>query len=182
MNRRSVLKHIFYGLLALPLGQTIANKTQAAPLRPRSSGRLSVYNTHTRESLAVNYLNQDGSFNTGALEQLNHHFRCHFNSRVHPIDPVLFLLLDAIHTRLAAGNRPFHLVSGYRSPEYNQLLRKKSSGVAAKSLHLSGKAADIRLMGVNLAAIQKTALACKAGGVGTYARFIHVDTGPVRRW
>jgi uncharacterized protein YcbK (DUF882 family) len=78
----------------------------------------------------------------------------------------------------------FHIISGYRSPQTNQKLRSKSGGVAKKSLHMQGKAIDIRLPGCKLKQLRNAARALKAGGVGYYAKsdFIHVDTGRVRRW
>ena len=92
---------------------------------------------------------------------------------------VLYLLQQSVEI---AG--PFHIISGYRSPATNAKLHARSSGVATHSLHMQGKAVDIRLHGCKLDRLRNAALALKAGGVGYYARsnFIHVDTGRVRRW
>jgi uncharacterized protein YcbK (DUF882 family) len=92
---------------------------------------------------------------------------------------VLYLLQQSVGI---AG--PFHIISGYRSPVTNEKLRNNSSGVAKRSLHMQGKAVDIRLPGCKLNRLRNAALELKAGGVGYYAKsdFIHVDTGRVRRW
>ena len=80
--------------------------------------------------------------------------------------------------------QPFHIISGYRSPKTNSMLHDKSDGVATHSLHMEGKAVDIRLPGRQLASVRDTALGMQRGGVGYYARsdFVHVDVGRVRRW
>jgi uncharacterized protein YcbK (DUF882 family) len=79
---------------------------------------------------------------------------------------------------------PFHVISGYRSPETNALLRKRNRGVAKNSLHVVGKAIDIRLPGVPLSVLRRVAVKLRGGGVGYYPRsnFIHVDIGRVRYW
>ena len=182
MNRREALKLIFSGCIAstcIPIWVQIA---KALPAKPGFSGMLSIYNVHTHELLTVRYLDKSGGFDQSALKRLDHLFKCHFTGQIHPIDPKLILLLDTLRSNLGAHERPFELVSGYRSPEYNKLLRKKSSNVAKKSYHLKGMAADIRIAGVDLADIRDTAKRLKAGGVGNYSQFIHIDAGPVRYW
>jgi uncharacterized protein YcbK (DUF882 family) len=99
-----------------------------------------------------------------------------------PIDPALYVLMDRIHTRLGAGKRSLQLISGYRSPEYNRFLRARSNGVAKKSYHLKGMAADIAIKGISLQQIRDEAVTLAQGGVGDYDKFIHVDIGPVRTW
>ena len=95
-------------------------------------------------------------------------------------------LLDVLCLlRQQVGNgEPFHLISGYRSPETNAALAAANGGVARRSLHVEGKAADIRLPGSALGTLHRAAVALKAGGVGLYTRsdFVHVDTGRVRYW
>ena len=146
------------------------------------SGRLAVYNAHTDESLQIRYMTPDGNLIPHALERLNRLFRCHHNHAVKEIDPSLFVLMDRIHTRLGAGRRPLRLISGYRSPEYNEFLRSRGSRVAKKSYHLKGMAADIHIKGVKLAKLREVAGQINGGGVGSYSQFIHVDVGPVRSW
>jgi uncharacterized protein YcbK (DUF882 family) len=81
-------------------------------------------------------------------------------------------------------NKPFHVISGYRSPKTNAMLAKNSSGVAKHSLHMDGLAVDIRLPGRDLSSLHRAALSMKAGGVGYYpvSDFVHVDVGRVRQW
>ena len=81
-------------------------------------------------------------------------------------------------------NGSFQIISAYRSPATNEKLRAKSNGVAKRSLHMQGRAIDIRLPGCDLKNLRNAALDLKAGGVGYYAKsnFIHIDTGRVRRW
>jgi uncharacterized protein YcbK (DUF882 family) len=95
-------------------------------------------------------------------------------------------LLDQLHTlqHLMESNETFHIISGYRSPQTNAALRAESSGVAKHSLHMEGKAIDIRLPGRDLSLLRKAALGMNAGGVGYYPEhdFVHLDTGRVRHW
>ena len=99
------------------------------------------------------------------------------------MDPRLFDLLHSIQSRLEL-NRPFQLVSGYRSPATNAALHAESGEVAAHSQHLVGKASDIRIEGTELANLHRAALSLKAGGVGFYpvSNFVHVDVAAVRQW
>ncbi len=87
-------------------------------------------------------------------------------------------------TARLGGAQPFHVISGYRSPRTNAMLHAKSNGVATHSLHIVGKAIDIRLPGRALPDLRDAALALRRGGVGYYPKsdFVHVDTGRVRRW
>lgn len=178
MNRRHALKLILLGSFT-PIWSQIV---EASSLKSNCSRRLSFYNIHTNESLTVDYLDQNGFFDQTALNRLNCLFRCHYNKHVHQIDPQLFVLLDVLRSYLGANERTYELISGYRSPEYNELLRSKSRKVAKRSYHMKGMAADVRLEGVDLSAIQKAARCLKVGGVGKYSQFIHLDVGPVRSW
>ncbi len=154
----------------------------ARPAAGDLSGRITVTNLHTLETLRIRYLEKDGRFNAQALARLDHLFRCHYSGATKRIDPSLYLLLDRIHTRLEAGKRPLMLISGYRSPQYNRLLRARGKGVAKRSYHLRGMAADIHIKGLHLERIHHTAMALAQGGVGGYPQFVHVDVGPVRHW
>lgn len=182
LTRRKALKMLIAGAMATSVAP-LAALTARAALPPQScSGRLALYNLHTEEALKIRYLDRRGAFDPKALRRLNHFFRCHHTNQVHPIDPDLYLLLDRLRQSLGAQSRRFELVSGFRSEDYNRLLRQKSSQVAKKSYHLLGMAADIRLEGVPLTSIHQAAQRLKAGGVGRYDDFIHVDVGPVRSW
>jgi len=183
ISRRILIKRALAGgASALLLPWWAALPAQAGIPAEEVSGRIAVVNLHTNESLRIRYREKDGRFLPQALARLNHLFRCHYDNKEKPIDPALYVLLDRIHTRLGAGQRPLLLISGYRSPEYNRLLRARSIGVAKQSYHLKGMAADIRIRGIGLHKVREEAVTLAQGGVGAYDRFIHVDLGPVRTW
>ena len=118
-----------------------------------------------------------------ALTAINHLLRDFRTSEVHAIDPGLLDLLHGL-TDLTGSTQPFQVISGYRSPATNEMLRHRSEGVASGSLHMKGQAIDIRLADVPLAKLRNAALAVRRGGVGYYpaSDFVHVDTGRVRTW
>jgi uncharacterized protein YcbK (DUF882 family) len=99
------------------------------------------------------------------------------------MDVKLLDLLTELH-RQTGSKQPFQIISGYRSPKTNASLAAESNGVAKHSMHLEGRAIDIRLADVNLRDLRNTAVAMKRGGVGIYpsSNFVHVDTGRVRTW
>lgn len=144
--------------------------------------KLSFYNTHTGENLNVCYYIQ-GKYCPDALDEINHLLRDHRTNEIKPIDTRLLNLLFAISKQVEKRS-PIHIVSGYRSPETNAMLRKRSKKVARKSMHMQGKAIDIRWPGCDLNHLRRIAIALKGGGVGYYPRsnFVHVDTGEVRYW
>jgi uncharacterized protein YcbK (DUF882 family) len=149
-------------------------------LSPR--GRLALYHTHTEESLETIYF-VNGEYSQQALEDINYILRDHRSGEIKAIDTGLLDLLYAISSKLQTPC-PFHIISGYRSKVTNALLRRRSGGVARRSLHLEGKAADIRVPGCDLALLRRVAVDLKSGGVGYYPRpdFVHVDVGRVRYW
>ena len=138
--------------------------------------------THTGESLAVDY-QVDGVLVPGAVNSLNRFLRDHRNGRVVEMDPVLFDVLWTLRER-AGVDTPYQLISGYRSPETNEMLRGLGRKVAKNSLHMQGRAIDVRLPGVPTAKLRDLARELGVGGVGYYAHsdFVHVDTGRVRYW
>ncbi len=144
--------------------------------------RLALYNTHTGEALRVEYW-AGGDYIPGALAEINQVLRDHRTDEVMPIHQDLLDLLHTLGGVLEIGE-PFHVISGYRSPETNARLRKQRRRVARRSLHMEGMAIDVRVPGLKLSHLSRAALSLKAGGVGTYPRsnFIHLDIGPVRRW
>lgn len=143
---------------------------------------LRFYNTHTGEKLNSVYW-ADGKYLAHSLREVNYILRDPRNNEVHDIDTRLLDLLFAIRLELDAS-QPLHIISGYRSAETNAFLRAHTTGVAENSLHLVGKAIDIRLPGRELYHLQKVAVALRGGGVGYYPKsnFIHVDIGRVRYW
>jgi len=143
---------------------------------------LAFHNTHTGDQLNLTYFEQ-GRYIKDALHEINHLFRDYHDGTVHPIDPALLdQLYDLKHT--LEVRKPFHIVSGYRSPATNADLRKHSDGVAKNSLHMEGRAIDIRIEGLDTIRIRNAALAMQRGGVGYYEKsdFVHLDTGSVRTW
>ncbi|MDH3975793.1 MAG: DUF882 domain-containing protein [Deltaproteobacteria bacterium] len=149
---------------------------------PSYEKKLSFYNMHTGERLSAVYYSM-GRYLTEPLNDINHIMRDHRSGDVKAIDTKLLDLLYRLSVKIEA-KEPFHIISGYRSSESNAYLRSRSSGVAKKSLHLLGKAVDVRLPGRDLYLMRDAAMSLKGGGVGYYPGpdFIHLDTGPFRYW
>lgn len=144
---------------------------------------LAFEHTHTREHLSVVYAVAE-QYVPDALKTLNHFLRDHYSGDVGLIDPQLFDLLYRVRAELGA-RQPYHVISGYRCPTTNATLRStRGGGVATHSLHMDGKAIDVRIPGVPLDELRDAALSLRAGGVGFYPReqFVHIDTGHVRHW
>jgi uncharacterized protein YcbK (DUF882 family) len=155
----------------------------ARRLAVKAPGReLSLLNLHTGERLKAEYW-RNGQYVPGALRAVSVVLRDHCNNKTHPIDPQLLDLIHLLHAKLGSA-APFNVISGYRSPETNALMHEASAGVAAHSLHMEGRAIDIRLPGTRLASVKRIALDMALGGVGYYPTddFVHIDTGAVRRW
>lgn len=146
-------------------------------------GKLSLFNTNTRERLTVTYRNSLGEYCQDALQSLNWMFRCHNTNETAQMDLRVVEYLNRLDNSLGGGNE-IHIISGYRSPAYNQSLRNKSKGVAKDSFHMKGMAIDLKIPGISLERIRRTALALAAGGVGYYPRngFVHIDSGHFRTW
>jgi uncharacterized protein YcbK (DUF882 family) len=143
---------------------------------------LSFYHTHTGRSLHIVYYH-DGRYDPAALQRIDDFLKDFRNDQRHDIDPALLDVLYEIRVRTGT-HAPFQVISAYRSPATNAMLRQTTKGVAQHSMHLRGQAIDVRLADVNLAALRKVALQLKRGGVGFYpdSQFVHVDTGRVRYW
>jgi uncharacterized protein YcbK (DUF882 family) len=146
-------------------------------------GRLSLFNTHNRERLSVTFRNKDGEYDIDALNAINWILRCHYTNQETIMDVRTIEFLNTVDKKLG-GNNEIHIISGYRSPLYNRLLRQEGHGVARHSLHQVGKAIDIHIPGTSLAKIRQVALNLKYGGVGYYpgAGFVHLDSGQFRTW
>ena len=143
---------------------------------------LSFHHTHTDAELSVVYYS-DGRYLPEALGQIDHLLRDFRTEEIHVIDPKLLDILYDLS--VSTGSRGvYDVVSGYRSPATNAQLRKKSKSVAKKSLHMLGKAVDVRLTDVSSKTLRDAAIRLKKGGVGYYARsdFVHLDTGRFRSW
>ena len=184
MNRSS--RREFLQRLALAAPAVLVADRAFAAIGPgtaaAASRALTFHHTHTGERLAVEYFCR-GSYVPDALAAINRHLRDFRTGEEHVIDPALLDLLHRL-SLVTGSDRPFEVISGYRSPKTNQMLREKTSGVAASSLHMAGKAIDIRLGDVELPALRAAAIDLRAGGVGYYpeSQFVHVDTGRVRTW
>ena len=143
---------------------------------------LSFEHTHTGDKLKLTYFER-GNYIKDALQEINYLLRDFRTEDIHPIDTALLDQLFDLKQTLGV-NKPFHIISGYRSPFTNVLLRKHSHGVAEHSFHTQGRAIDIRLEGVSSKMIRNAALSMAQGGVGYYPRnnFVHLDTGNFRTW
>ncbi len=175
-------------LLALGVG-ALTTATVAAPGAALSKAfvgpierHIALHNLHTGEHLSLTYFDK-GRYLHGALSQVNRFLRDFRTGKSHAISPQLLDVLHALSAKLETG-QPFQVISGYRSPKTNARLAKHSHGVAHHSLHMAGKAIDIRAPGIDLADLHKAALELGRGGVGYYpdSDFVHVDVGPVRHW
>ncbi|MDV7269641.1 DUF882 domain-containing protein [Thioclava sp. A2] len=173
------------------LGAFAATAVMAAPTMSNAFGilrgagdirRIRMYSGRTGESLDTVYW-IEGEYVKEALKEINHFMRDWRNNKLKTIDPRTIDIAAASH-RLMDVNEPYMMLSGYRSPETNAMLRSRSRGVAKNSLHIQGQAADLRLKSRSVPQIYKAAIACNAGGVGKYSRsnFVHMDCGPIRHW
>lgn len=149
----------------------------------RNARELAMDHTHTREKLELIYA-VGTRYVPKALDHLDHFLRDHYTGDVGQMDPALYDLMHRIRLELKARDA-YQIISGYRSPRTNERLRVRGNGgVAKRSLHMDGKAIDIRIPGVPLSELRDAALSLKAGGVGYYpgSKFVHIDTGRVRSW
>lgn len=179
ISRRKLLK---VGLMAAVPALLPGVAMAAVQIIPKRARSLSFYNLHTGESLKTTYF-ANGEYVPGALREIDFILRDWRQNEVKQIDPALLDLLTGIHHRLGTSE-PFQIISGYRTPKTNAMLRSSSEGVAAHSLHLDGKAIDICVEGRSLKTIRAAAISMFGGGVGYYPRtgFVHVDTGRIRFW
>ncbi|MGB5831024.1 MAG: DUF882 domain-containing protein [Thiohalocapsa sp.] len=176
MNRR-----YFLGAgLALASAPVLAKSSKSRSKRPRT---LSLHHLHTDERLSLTYRIGD-NYQRSALSRLNSFLRDFRTGDSIAIDPHVYDLLFDVKTRLGHDDGVFEIIGGYRSPKTNAMLRRTSSGVANKSLHMTGKAIDVRLSEMPTRRIRDAALVLGRGGVGFYPKsdFVHLDTGRVRRW
>jgi uncharacterized protein YcbK (DUF882 family) len=173
------------------LGAFAATLVTAAPTYSNAAGflrgggdirRLKMHNARTGETMDTIYW-VEGKYIREALHEINFFFRDWRRNEVKQIDNRTVDIIAATHN-LVDATEPFLLLSGYRSPATNRMLRSRSGGVARNSLHLKGQAADLRLSSRSVRQVARAAISCGAGGVGKYSRsnFTHVDCGVVRSW
>lgn len=182
LNRRRFLR---LSTLCVAAGPLIFDHLTAEDLHAAPTAGVRVlrfHNTHTGECRDLSYWS-GGKYLTSGLTAANYILRDHRTEDVHPIDPELLDMLHELAVRLKV-TPDYDVISGFRSEQTNALLRREGHAVARRSYHLQGKAVDVRLAGVSLARLRKTALGLSRGGVGFYpdSRFVHLDTGPVRSW
>jgi uncharacterized protein YcbK (DUF882 family) len=166
---------------------TLARRAHASVIPARESGdplrQLSLDHLHTGEKLKLVYA-QGENYVPDALRTLNRFLRDHYSGEVGLIDPQLFDVLHQVQGVLGSRST-YEIISGYRCASTNENLRTtRAGGVAKKSLHMEGKAIDVRLKGVPLDELRDAAKSVQAGGVGYYPSdgFVHIDTGRVRYW
>ena len=166
-------------LLAMLLGAPAGPVNGAASAGQR---QLSFYHTHTQRELQIIYA-IDGHYVDSALSEINAFLADFRNGDQLVIDPKLLDLIYDVRETLG-GDGAFEVISAYRSPATNEMLRSKSSGVVKNSQHVLGNAIDVRLRGVSTIDLRDAAIAMQRGGVGYYKNsdFVHIDTGRVRRW
>lgn len=175
------------GLLGLGFGMAgaslLGGPALAAELAKAPQRTLAFANLRTGETVKATYWEAGSGYVKDALAALNKALRDGRTGDVHPMDPRLLDLMTAVNARVGSG-APIEVICGYRSPQTNAMLAAKSGEVAKHSLHMDGKAVDIRVKGVELRHLQKAAAGLQQGGVGLYpvSNFVHVDVGPVRSW
>lgn len=173
------------------LGAFAATAVVAAPTYSRAAGflrgggdirRVRMYSGRTGERIDMIYW-IEGDYIKEAVRQITHFMRDWRNDKTRSIDLRTVDIMAAAHNLLDV-NEPYMLLSGYRSPETNAMLRSRSRGVARNSLHMKGQAADLRMSSRSVSQVARAAAACHAGGVGKYSRsnFVHMDCGDVRSW
>jgi uncharacterized protein YcbK (DUF882 family) len=145
---------------------------------------LSFHHTHSDEDLTVTF-KRDGRYDEEALKELNHYLRDWRSQEQTTMDRRLFDILWEVY-RDVDGKKPIQIISSYRSPATNAMLRRRSSGVARFSQHMLGHAMDFFIPEVALEQIRAAGLRLQRGGVGFYptsgSPFVHLDTGSIRHW
>jgi uncharacterized protein YcbK (DUF882 family) len=179
ISRRSLLKA---GLTTLVLSMFPLPSFGYLQEKMPVEKRLSFYNIHTGEYLNTVYWSH-GEYITESLNKIDYILRDFRTNEIRQINVHLLDLLYNIHAELNT-KESLHVISGYRSIKTNNMLRRHSKGVLKNSLHIYGKAVDIRVPKRSLAEVRKAAIKQRAGGVGYYAssNFVHVDIGTIHYW
>ena len=173
------------------LGAFLATTITAAPTFSNAAGflrgagdirRIRMYSGRTGERIDMIYW-IEGHYIKDAVKEVNYFMRDWRTDDVKKIDLRTVDIMAASHNLLDV-NEPYMLLSGYRTPSTNAMLRSKSRNVARNSLHMKGQAADLRLSSRSVNQMARAASACRAGGVGKYSgsNFVHMDCGPIRVW
>jgi uncharacterized protein YcbK (DUF882 family) len=188
LSRRKFLKNLAYGAVLTLSTPALAQAASHAAIHPAktrypANRTLALVNPNTGDKLKLTYF-EKGHYIKPALREINYVLRDYRTGDIHPIDPYLLDQLHDLRLSLGIAHRPFHIISGYRSPHTNSLLHHESHGVSNNSLHMQGRAIDVRVEGLDSRHIRNAALAMHRGGVGYYheSDFVHLDTGKVRSW
>ncbi|MCL1048109.1 DUF882 domain-containing protein [Shewanella abyssi] len=177
----SARRQLLLGLGGVAMFSMLPTKAQASR-STKGVRSLGFYNRHTGEREQGSYW-IDGDYQTDILTDFSQVLRDHRQNEAAPMDKRLFDFAYQLKKSLSFDD-DFHIISGYRSPKTNEMLAKRSNGVAKKSYHMKGMALDIAILGVDLAEVRSAAIALNLGGVGYYPNsgFVHIDTGPIRSW
>jgi len=178
--KNEISRRVFLAGSASVLLMASAPWVKATERQPRI---LRLAHTHTGEKLRLEYHN-GLEYLPDALQAASHFLRDFRSGDIHPIDPGVLDILWKLQKLVDSAKRSYQVISGYRSPATNAKLRKHSSGVAKRSLHMQGRAIDVRLESIDTQSLYLAARSLQCGGVGCYSksRFIHLDTGRVRTW
>lgn len=179
LARRRFIGHVACGSL-MTVGLPVVAQAARSPISVHKT--LSFQNINTGDKLKLTYF-EKGQYVHSALREIDYLLRDYRTGDVQRIDTAL---IDQLHDlKIMLGiNKPFNIICGYRSPQTNANLRQHSRGVAKKSLHMEGRAIDIRLDGCDIRHLRNAAIALHRGGVGYYPKsnFVHLDTGTFRTW
>lgn len=170
-------------VMALALAVLPGLRPQRVAAQAFPEGRLTLLNVWTDERLDVTFRNDAGEYDLDALDDVNHILRCHATGEVSAIDVRVLEHVNLVHKKIG-GDREIHIISGYRSPEYNAQLVRAGRRAAKNSLHMQGQAIDIQIPGIHPKVIRQAALELGYGGIGYYPRskFVHLDSGAFRSW
>lgn len=179
-TRRAFLQVSLVGTLLLSGRFAGPRPVQAREL---PEGRLTLVNVWTNERLEVVYRDEDGNYDLTALDDVNYLLRCHYTGEVGAIDVRVLEHVNLVQQKLVSQGE-IHVVSGFRSPEYNAMLVRTDRRVARNSLHMQGQAIDLLIPGIPPRKLRQAALELRYGGVGFYKRssYVHLDSGPFRYW
>jgi uncharacterized protein YcbK (DUF882 family) len=180
MSRRGFFKCTIAAICTHQLGN-LRSLFASTGLESVTERVLKLHNIHTGERLDTCY-RVGGNYIQEELSRINYFLRCHYTNLVKPISIQVIDLLYEIKNRFVSSDKEIHIISGYRSPEYNQHLRSLGRHVAEGSLHLDGLAIDFAISGIRTERLAKAAMQLQAGGVGLYQEFLHIDVGRVRHW
>ncbi len=186
MTRRSFISMGSKAALGTLMVPAVASPVMAAVFSngkvTRGARRVSFRNQHTGETFSGVYRVGD-KYLPDAFERINVVLRDFRSNEVFPIDPRVIDIIYTVH-EMTSNSEPYEVLSGYRCPKTNAMLREASGGVAKNSLHMTGQAIDLRMPGYSTTRIRDLAKKLRAGGVGYYAKsdFVHMDCGDIRHW